>query len=398
MSDAPDPRRWGEVLRVALWLGLTSFGGPVAHIGYFERVYVRRLGWIAADDFAGLVALCQMLPGPASSQLGWLVGLRRAGWRGALAAWAGFTLPSALLMTALAMLAGRLDMPLAAAVLHGLQLVAVAVVAHAVWSMARTMCPDAARAAIALVAGALALAIMRPGAQLAVMLWGAIAGAWLCRGLAPHAPLPRVPVGPRAGLAALAAFVALLIWAMVPAGHDLPGLAAHFVRAGALVFGGGHVVLPLLRNALVPAGWIDDARFLQGYGLAQAMPGPMFAFAAWLGAAAAPPGLAPAWAGVALVAMFLPGVLAATAGAPLWRVLIDHPQARGAMAGVNAAVVGLLGAALVNPVIAGAIRTPVDGPIALVLVVLLLRWRAPPLVLVVLAIAGSVLARSMALL
>lgn len=388
MTASPDPRRWSEVLGVALRLGLTSFGGPVAHIGYFERVYVRRLGWIAADDFAALAALCQMLPGPASSQLGWLIGLRRAGWRGALAAWVGFTLPSALLMTASALLAARFDGARAAAVLHGLQLVAVAVVAQAVWSMARTMAPDWRRGTIALGGGAIALAVARPGAQLAILAAGALAGAWLCRTHAPAPVPPKIPVGPRAGALALGGFVALLGFALLPAGHDLAGLAAQFARAGALVFGGGHVVLPLLRNALVPAGWIGDARFLQGYGLAQAMPGPMFAFAAWLGAAAAPPGQAPVWAGVALVAIFLPGLLLALAGAAVWNALLGHPHARGALAGINAAVVGVLGAALIDPVMTGAIGSARDAAIALGLGALLLRWRVPPLAIVVLAIAG----------
>ena len=247
IADAPARGSAGEVLRVTLGLGLTSFGGPVAHLGYFERTYVRQRRWLSAEEYAGLVALCQMLPGPASSQAGVLVGLRRAGWTGALAAWAGFTLPSALAMFAFALLAPAMQGPLVAAVLHGLQLVAVAVVAQAVWSMAQTLCPDRPRAALALGAACLMLAAGGPGVQVLALALGATGGVLLCRDLPVLPALPAMPVSLRAGGVALALFLVLLV-ALPIAGrlappHSLLALAGIFYGAGALVFGGGHVVV-----------------------------------------------------------------------------------------------------------------------------------------------------------
>jgi len=270
-SDPMTPQHTGtvgEVWRASLRLGLTSFGGPVAHLGYFERAYVRSRHWLSAADYAGLVALCQLLPGPASSQTGFLVGFGRAGWGGAFAAWAGFTLPSAVAMFAFARFAPAHPGGLLAAALHGLKLVAVAVVAQAVWSMAGKLCPDRARSAIALAALALMLLAPGVGAQILALGFGAIAGVLLCRDL-PAAPgLPVLPVAPVAGAVALVVFVALLVGLPVAARvapHSLLALAGIFYQAGALVFGGGHVVLPLLRNALVPQGWLSDSRFLAGY-------------------------------------------------------------------------------------------------------------------------------------
>lgn len=391
-----------EVFAVALELGLTSFGGPIAHIGYFERVYVRERGWLSAEEFTGLVALCQMIPGPASSQLGALIGLRRAGWGGALAAWLGFTLPSALLMFGFALLASALHGPVAMAVLHGLKLVAVAVVAQAVWSMGRTLCPDAARMAIAL--GCAMLVVLAPHVQLVALLIGLVGGIVLCRSIAARGGVPRLPVGRLGGLGALGLLLILLVGlpllARLPLlgqGHSLIGMAAIFMRAGALVFGGGHVVLPLLRNALVPTGWLPDDVFLAGYGAAQAMPGPLFTFAAYLGAVMVPhgagPGVAALWSAVALVALFAPGALIAVAGVAVWNWVGHHRLARGGLAGINAAVVGILGAALYDPVWTGAVTRVIDAVIALAGFVLLQRWRVPPIAVVVLTVVASVIAR-----
>jgi len=385
-----------EVFAVSLGLGLTSFGGPIAHLGYFERAYVQRRRWLSADDYAGLVALCQMIPGPASSQVGFLIGLRRAGWPGALAAWIGFTLPSAILMFAFAWLAPSLSGPLAQAVLHGLKLVSVAVVAQAVWSMATKLCPDPPRVALAVVAASLLLLFGGPLMQLVALAAGAVGGMLLCRGLPGLAIPPKLPVGRRAGFVFLAIFLALLIGLPLTARlapRSMLAMAAVFYRTGALVFGGGHVVLPLLRDALVPSGWLGDGAFLSGYGAAQALPGPLFTFAAYLGAAIAPhgsgAGVSALWSTVALAFIFLPGMLIALAGLPLWNWIGHHPTARGALAGVNAAVVGVLGAALYNPIWTGAVLDARDLAIALIAFMLLERWRAPPILVVVFCVASA---------
>jgi chromate transporter len=395
-SSAVESRRGnaGEVFLVALRLGLTSFGGPIAHLGYFERTYVRERQWLTPHEYGGLVALCQMVPGPASSQAGYLVGLRRAGWGGAFAAWAGFTLPSALVMFAFALLAPHLEGPTTNSVLHGLKLVAVAVVAQAVWSMARNLCPDRPRAALALLAAALLLVTSGSFVQIAALLIGAVGGAVLCRDL-PAAPgLPAMPVSLRTGGVALASFLILLValplaGAAVP--HSLLALAGIFYKAGALVFGGGHVVLPLLRDALVPQGWLSDDTFLAGYGVAQAIPGPLFTFSAYLGAVVAPAGAALLWSAVALIFMFLPGVLIALAGLPVWLWLGHHPAARAALAGINAAVVGVLGAALYDPIWLSAVGNGRDVAIALVGFLLLERWRVPPIAIVVFSVGAALI-------
>ncbi len=382
----------GEVFRVALRLGLTSFGGPIAHLGYYERTYVRQRQWLSPDEYAGLVALCQMVPGPASSQISYLIGLRRAGWGGAFAAWAGFTLPSAIVMFAFARLAPHLAGPTTDAVLHGLKLVAVAVVAQAVWSMARNLCPDRPRAALALLAAALLLVVSGSLVQIAALLIGAAGGALLCRNLPTAPELPSMPVTLRTGGLALALFLILLValpLAGTAAPHSLLALAGIFYKAGALVFGGGHVVLPLLRDALVPQGWLSDNAFLAGYGVAQAIPGPLFTFSAYLGAAVAPAGAALPWAGVALVFIFLPGLLIALAGLPVWLWLGRHPAARGALAGINAAVVGVLGAALYNPIWLSAIGNGRDVAIALAGFLFLERWRVPPLAIVIFCVIAA---------
>lgn len=394
LSSATSRGSATEVFRVALGLGLTSFGGPIAHLGYFERAYVRKRQWLTADEYAGFMALSQLMPGPTSSQVGLLVGLRRAGWLGAWAAWIGFTAPSALLMFAFALFAPSMQGPFMDGLMHGLKLVAVAVVAQAVWSMSQRLCPDRQRTAIALSAAVLLLVIGGVMMQFVALALGAVGGVLLCRRVTLSSSVPRIPITMRTAAIALVTFVTLLI-ALPLAGrmapHSLLDLAGIFYRAGALVFGGGHVVLPLLRAALVPHGWLTDNAFLTGYGAAQAVPGPLFTFAAYIGAAVAPAGRAPLWSFAALVFIFLPGILIAIAGLPLWAWLGHHPAARGALAGINAAVVGVLGAALYNPIWVSAIDSGRDVAIALAGFLLLERWRAPPLIVVFFCAAAALL-------
>jgi chromate transporter len=381
----------GEIFRVFLRLGLTSFGGPIAHLGYFRAEFVERRRWLSEQSFADLVALSQFLPGPASSQAGFGVGLLRGGLLGGLAAWAGFTLPSAILMVLFAYGAGSLaESALGAGLLHGLKLVAVAIVAQAVMGMARTLCPDRIRASIATVALIATLVAPWSIAQLAVIVAGGCAGLLMCNAsveAVSHVPL--IPVSRRAGLACLATYFALLAVAFLPTPPGAAALFDAFYRSGALVFGGGHVVLPLLRNAVAAPGWVPDGVFLAGYGAAQALPGPLFTFAAFLGAVASVPPHGIAGAAIALLAIFIPGMLCLVGALPFWSALSADPRARGAMLGTNAAVVGLLGAALYNPVWTSAVRGPIDFAIAAAGFVLLVAWRAPPLLVVGLsALAG----------
>ena len=332
---------------------------------------------------------CRVRP---AARPGYLIGLRRAGWGGAFAAWAGFTLPSAIVMFGFALLAPRLEGPATDAVLHGLKLVAVAVVAQAVWSMARNLCPDRARAGLALLAAALLLVATGSFFQIAALAIGAFGGALMCRDLPAAPALPVMPVSLRTGGVALAVFLILLValpLAGAAAPHSLLALAGIFYKAGALVFGGGHVVLPLLRDALVPRGWLSDNAFLAGYGVAQAIPGPLFTFSAYLGAIVAPAGDALLWSAVALIFMFLPGLLIALAGLPVWLWLGHHPAARAALAGINAAVVGVLGAALYNPIWLSAVGNGRDVAIALAGFLLLERWRVPPLAIVIFCVAAA---------
>jgi chromate transporter len=385
-----------EVLRVFLKLGLTSFGGPIAHIGYFRAEFVVRRRWLDEPAFADLVALCQFLPGPASSQVGFSIGLLRAGPAGALAAWAGFTLPSAIALLAFAYGVGALAGAGGAGLLHGLKLVAVAIVAQAVWGMARTLCPDRERASIAALAAVVSLASSSAPAQIASIALGAIAGLAWCR-TARAVPAGRVemPVSRRAGVAALVVFFALLIGLpLLAAAAPLLGIARFeaFYRSGALVFGGGHVVLPLLREAFVPSGWVGDDAFLAGYGAAQAVPGPLFSFAAYLGAVARPAPSGMAGAALGLVGIFLPGLLILVGALPFWNAFRARAAAQAMLRGVNAAVVGILGAALYHPVWSSSVTAPIDVAIAVVGFVLLTAWRAPPLLVVVLgALSGLAL-------
>ncbi|WP_083982942.1 chromate efflux transporter [Devosia soli] len=392
-----DAKRAGsaiEVFLAFLKLGLTSFGGPIAHLGYFRDEFVTRRGWFDDRAYGDLVALCQFLPGPASSQVGFAIGLERAGPLGAAAAWVGFTLPSALLMVAFAYGAAALDGPIAQGVLHGLKLVAVAVVAQAVLGMARSLTPDRQRAAIAVLAVAVMALLGGVWAQVGAIVLGGILGLALCRdGSAQRETIEEVRVSRRSGLLALVLFVFLLaILPLIAAGG--PGLALFdtFYRAGALVFGGGHVVLPLLEAGTVGQGWLTQDTFLAGYGAAQAMPGPLFTFAAYLGAAGAqvPNGVPGAM--VALAGIFLPGMLILLAALPFWRQLRADALAQAAMRGANAAVVGILALALYDPVFTSAVLTPLDFAIALAGFVALISWKVPPLFVVIsLATTGGLL-------
>jgi chromate transporter len=394
----PRPLAVLEVLSVFLKLGLTSFGGPIAHIGYFRREFVVRRGWLDDVSFTDLVGLCQFLPGPASSQVGFSVGLLRAGWLGGLAAWCGFTMPSVLVMLAFATIAPRLGGPGGAGLIHGLKLVAVAVVAQAVWDMAQRLCPDRRRAAIALLAVTLVGVLTTAYAQVAVIALGAVLGFACCRtketarGARPPRESGDFRVSRTAGVVALALFLLLLI-ALPALARLYPSRALTlfdaFYRAGALVFGGGHVVLPLLQQQTVATGWVSSSDFLAGYGAAQAVPGPLFTFAAWLGwMMAAPPNH---WSGalLATAGIFLPGLLLVLAALPFWQTLRARPAIAAALAGVNAAVVGLLAAALYSPVWTSAIHGTIDFAVACIGFLLLTRWKVPPLAVVVLcALAG----------
>jgi len=385
-----------EVFLAFLKLGLTCFGGPLAHIGYFRAEFVVRRRWVDDATFCDLMALCQFLPGPASSQLGFSLGLLRAGYWGGLAAWLGFTLPSALVMTAFAFGTGVIGGPLADGLLHGLMLVAVAVVAQAVWGMARTLCPDLPRAAIGALVAGLILWTNSSLSQIAAILGGAILGLWLCRtGPAVVVHALGVPVSRAVGLVSLAVYVLLLTGLpLLRSAESWSGVALFdaFYRSGALVFGGGHVVLPLLRDAVVAPGWVSDSRFLAGYGAAQGVPGPLFSFAAFLGAAAVPGPHGLLGAVIALIGIFFPGILILLGTLPFWDTLRTRSDAQAIMRGINAAVVGLLGAALYSPVWTGAVGDARDVIVAAIGFLLLTVGRTPPIVVVIAgAVSGTVL-------
>lgn len=365
-----------------LRLGLTSFGGPVAHLGYFRDEFVTRQRWLSERAYADLVALCQFLPGPASSQVGMALGLSRAGYAGALAAWLGFTLPSALILILFALGVAHAGDALSPAALHGLKVVAVAVVAQAVWGMARSLCPDVTR--VTLMALATCVVLLVPGVegQVGVILAAGLAGLVLFKPAdAPaHDPLP-MPVSRHAGSLWLMLFGAGLLGLPILA-QAFPSttlaVVDAFYRAGSLVFGGGHVVLPLLQAEVVPNGWVSNDAFLAGYGAAQAVPGPLFTFSAFLGASmqGAPSG----WVGgmLALVAIFLPSFLLIAGALPFWERLRHARRMQAALAGINAAVVGLLMAALYQPVWTSAIQAPADFGLALLALVALMFWKLPP--------------------
>lgn len=402
--SAPDPAQATaagsplEVFRVFLKLGLTSFGGPIAHLGYFRDELVVRRKWIDEAGYADLVALCQFLPGPASSQVGFSLGvLRGNGLLGGLAAWFAFTMPSAMILLAFALGAAAFTGPAAEGFLHGLKLVAVAVVAQAIWGMAKSLTPDGARAGLALVAVGIVTFIGGSFGQIGAIALGALAGLWLCRTGDP-APTGHLsfPISRQAGVVALVLFAALFLIPPLVAGatgHQAITLFDAFYRSGALVFGGGHVVLPLLQAEVVTPGLVTNETFLAGYGLAQAVPGPLFTFAAYLGAAMGPAPSGVLGAIIALVAIFLPGLLLVYGTLPFWDALRLRSTAQAAMRGANAAVVGILGAALYNPVWTSAVLTPADFALALAGFLLLTVWKAPPWIVVVLLAVGGTLLR-----
>lgn len=385
----------GEVFATFLKLGVTSFGGPIAHLGYFRDELVVRRKWIDEAGYADLVALCQFLPGPASSQVGFALGLLRAGPLGALAAWTAFTLPSAVLLLLFAMVAASIEGPVGTGLLHGLKIVAVAVVAQAVWGMAKSLAPDRERASIAL-AGVICVVFLAGAfGQILALAVGAMAGLAFCRTdatrQAAHLAF-RVPKS--IGYIALAIFALLLAFLPViaaMAGSQVLSLFDAFYRAGALVFGGGHVVLPLLQSEVVATGWVTKDAFIAGYGATQAVPGPLFTFAAYLGAVVGPQPNGIAGAAIALIAIFLPGMLLLVGALPFWEGFRRHLLAQAAMRGANAAVVGILGAALYDPVWTSAIFTQKDFALALIGFILLTVWKTPPWIVVVICAIGGVL-------
>jgi len=387
-----------QVLAVFTRLGLTSFGGPVAHLGYFRDEFVVRRKWLDDKSYADLVALCQFLPGPASSQVGIAVGLLRAGYGGALAAWIGFTLPSALALVLFAYGVSAFGDALEQGWLRGLKVVAVAVVAQAVLGMMRTLAPDRDRATLAVVAAVVVLAVPSAWGQIGAIVLGGVVGITLLRGevAADQAALP-LRVSRTTGVIMLAIFFALLVGLPLLAaafpGHALQAFEA-FYRAGSLVFGGGHVVLPLLQASVVPPGWVGNEAFLAGYGAAQAVPGPLFTFAAYLGAVMGPQPNGWAGAALCLVAVFLPSFLLVIGALPFWDQLRRRANAQAALRGVNAAVVGLLLAALYNPVWTSGILAPADFALACIAFLLLFMWQVPPwLVVVITALGGAAIAQ-----
>jgi chromate transporter len=389
MSEETPRGSAGEVFAVFLKLGLTSFGGPVAHLGYFRNEFVERRKWLAEQTYADLVALCQFLPGPASSQVGISIGLLRAGYSGALAAWTAFTLPSALALVAFAYGLAASGHALGSGWLHGLKVAAVAVVALAILGMARTLAPDRERASLAVLALAIALSIPSAWGQIGAILVGAIIGAAFLKAEAPAAqPSLNLRASRVSAVVALAIFAALLAGLPVLAsvtGNENVRLFDTFYRVGSLVFGGGHVVLPLLQAEVVPSGWVSNDAFLAGYGAAQAVPGPLFTFAGYLGAVIG------GWkaAVVCLVAIFLPSFLLVIGILPFWEGLRRTPMAQSVLRGVNAAVVGLLLAAFYNPVWTSGITGKADFGLAAVAFLLLFLWRTPPWLVVIICAAGG---------
>jgi chromate transporter len=388
---------WSEVLHVFLKLGLTSFGGPIAHLGYYRTEFIERRQWLDEKTYADLVALSQFLPGPASTKVGIAVGFFRAGYAGALIAWAAFTLPSAIALVLFAYGVDAIGGALGTGWLHGLKVVAVAVVAQAVLGMMRTLAPDRARATVAVIAAVVVLAFPNSWGQLGAIVFGFLAGLTILHIDAPHdhVSLP-LRISRTIGAILLVLFFAILVGlplliAVYPA-HTLKLFEA-FYRAGSLVFGGGHVVLPLLQASVVPPGWVSNDAFLAGYGAAQAVPGPLFTFSAYLGAVMGPQPNGWAGAALCLFAMFLPAFFLTLGALPFWDNLRRRPGAQSALRGVNAAVVGLLLAALYNPVWTAGITGPYDFALAVAAFLLLFMWQTPPWLVVLLsALGGAVVA------
>ena len=380
----------GEVFLVFLRLGLTSFGGPVAHLGYFREEFVARRKWLDERAYADLVALCQFLPGPASSQVGMAVGLSRAGYAGALAAWTAFTLPSAIALVLFAYGVSGISDAAGSAWLHGLKIAAVAIVAQAVLGMMRSLAPDKERATLAVLAAIIALAVPTAWGQVTAIALGGIVGLALLRNgpaASDHVAMP-LSVGRTEGAVWLLLFFALLIGLPILAAQTQDksiDLINSFYRSGSLVFGGGHVVLPLLQAEVVPPGWVSNDQFLAGYGAAQAVPGPLFTFAAYLGAVIG------GWtiAALCLVAVFVPSFLLVAGALPFWEDLRRRVWALSALRGVNAAVVGLLLAALYHPVWTAGIKSPQDFAIGIAAFLALYMWNVTPWLVVVLSAATA---------
>jgi chromate transporter len=392
MDKHQDRSPW-DVFRIFLRLGLTSFGGPIAHIGYFRREFVLRRQWLDERAYADLVALCQFLPGPASSQVGFALGLSRRGLSTGLAAWLGFTLPSALLLFLFAATASSFTGVIATAGIHGLKIVAVAVVAQALWGMTRSLTPDLPRLAIAALAAAIVTFLAGSFGQILAIAIGALLGLLACRGIATTEASPlRVTVSRGMATASLVLFVLLLAIGPLLSGTSHTIAVFHaFYRSGALVFGGGHVVLPLLSDAVVRPGWLTSSTFLAGYGAAQAVPGPLFTISAYMGAALNPPPNG-AWGAIlALVAIFLPGMLLLMGALPFWDGLRQRPDLQAAMRGINAAVVGILAAALYSPLWTSAITNWRDAALAAASFALLAFAKLPSWIIVIAAVAASTL-------
>lgn len=381
------------VFKTFLKLGLTSFGGPIAHLAYFRKEVVERQGWVSESQFSQVLAICQFLPGPASSQLGFSLGLLRAGGLGALAAFIAFTMPSVLLLLGFASLLPHISGPVGSAAVQGLKLVACAVVADAVLGMARKLCPDAPRGTLAVLAASFILLTGTAWAQIVVVLGGALAGVIVCREVevGHDESTLQVPYGRPTVVALLAVFSTIFLLSWAPGQSGLQAIAQVFYRAGAMVFGGGHVVLPLLEDSVVTSGWVSQESFLAGYGAAQAIPGPLFSFSAYLGALI-PTGQGSGYgAAVALVFMFLPGFLLVAAALPMWQAIAHQPRAAGAVAGVNAAVVGILAAALYDPIFTSGVTSSTDLAIAVLGFGMLTVWRLSPLWVVGWCVGANVL-------
>jgi chromate transporter len=382
-----------ETLWVFLRLGLTSFGGPVAHLGYLRAEFVERRKWLDEAHYLDIVALCQFLPGPASSQVGITIGILRAGLPGALAAWIGFSGPSVLAMILFGYGVGAFGDIAHVPWLHGLKIVAVAVVAQAVWGMARNLCPDRLRASVAVAAALLALAVPSAFGQIGAIIGGGLIGWGMIEPAALRESVPlTVRIARTLAIVALVLFFVLLLGLPLltsASGNHLVALISSFYRSGAFVFGGGHVVLPLLQQAVVPPGWVGNDAFLAGYGAAQAVPGPLFTFAAYLGTVMGP--MPNGWIGglICVAAIYLPSFLLLVGVLPFWDALRRRTAIRSALAGVNAAVVGLLLAALYTPVWTSAIFAPADFAIGIMAFLLLVMWRVPPWLVVVLGALGA---------
>jgi chromate transporter len=387
-----------EVLWVSTRLGLTSFGGPIAHLGYFHEEYVKRKQWIDEQSYADLVALCQFLPGPASSQVSIAIGIARARLLGGIAAWIGFTMPSALALIAFAFGIGAFASAADAGWLHGLKIVAVAVVAQAVWGMARSLCPDRERATIAILASLVTLAWPSAMGQLTSIVIAGVVGLIMFPGaVSSSVSHMRFPIGKRTGIAAWIIFFLLLVGLplarQLAPSHTLEVFDGFF-RVGSLVFGGGHVVLPLLQTEVVGPGWVTNEQFVAGYGATQAVPGPLFTFSAYLGAVMDPEPNGWTGAFLALVAIFLPSFLLVVGALPFWDILRSAPVFQSALKGINAAVVGLLMTALYKPVWTSAIHAPADFGLGLVAFGLLMFWKFPPwLVVLLTALGGEAISR-----